>query len=104
MISPIAHLHPRYRDASTGCREARANISVAYTKCSAFGQLGVVLKIIDFPKKKKGDLQKWNRHSGYSFIGAAGHFAKERMRGDPQYGCDMCSTAGAQRGENFQRD
>jgi hypothetical protein len=25
---------------------------------------------------------------------------KERMRGGPQYGCDMYSTAGVQRGEN----
>src|SRR5262249_31574992 len=52
MISPIAHLHPRYRGASTGCREARANISVPYTKCAAFGQLGAVQKIVDFPKKR----------------------------------------------------
>src|SRR5258708_33897612 len=34
--------------------------------------------------KEKGDLQKWNRHSGYSLVGATGHFAKERMRGGPQ--------------------
>jgi hypothetical protein len=53
--------------------------------------------------KEKGDSQKWNRHSGYSFIGATGHFAKERMRGGPQYGCDMCSIVGMQRGKNLRQ-
>src|SRR5215475_6712756 len=48
-------------------------------------------------------LQKWNRHSGYSLIGATGHFAEERMRGGPQYSCDMCSIAGMQRGENLRQ-
>jgi hypothetical protein len=33
--------------------------------------------------------------------GAGGNFAKEAMRGDPQYGCDMCLTAGVQRGEKI---
>src|SRR5262245_32040170 len=40
MISPIARLHPRYRGESTCVAEKEQNISVAYTKRSAFGQLG----------------------------------------------------------------
>jgi hypothetical protein len=45
-------------------------------------------------KVREGDLVIISSPSG-------GHFAKEGMRGDPQYGCDMCSTAGVQRGESI---
>ena len=54
-------------------------------------------------QKKRAIYKNGTVHSGYSFIGATGHFAKERMRGGPQYGCDMCSTAGVQRGKNLRQ-
>jgi hypothetical protein len=53
-------------------------------------------------KKKKSATFKHGSIAVYIHaLGAGGHFAKEGMRGDPQHRCDMCLTAGVQRGENI---